>query len=130
MNWKQVEREMRGEPQTYRVTKAYVSPYPDSIIFRMGETVEVGNEFTGDPDWKSWVWCEGVGDAKAWVPRQYLDVRGNRGTVTRDYDARELSVSVGEELFVYEIVNGFGMAEKSDGTRGWVPMKNLELVGA
>jgi hypothetical protein len=38
----------------------------------------------------------------------------------------ELSVVIGETLKVHEIVNGFGMAEKSNGTRGWVPMRNLE----
>ncbi len=40
----------------------------------------------------------------------------------------ELSVQVGEELAVYETVNGFVMSEKPDGTKGWVPMKNLEIV--
>jgi len=39
----------------------------------------------------------------------------------------ELTVKIGEELLVYEIVNGFGMSEKPDGKRGWVPMKNIEI---
>jgi len=39
----------------------------------------------------------------------------------------ELSVKVGEELVVYEVVNGFGMSEKPDGAKGWVPMRNLEI---
>ena len=59
--------------------------------------------------------------------RQYLDIRGRKGTFKRKYNAMELSVSVSEELFVHEIVNGFGMAEKTSGMRGWVPMKNLEV---
>jgi hypothetical protein len=49
------------------------------------------------------------------------------GVFNRDYDAMELSVQVGEELVVYEIVNGFGMSEKTNGTKGWVPMKNMEI---
>lgn len=121
---------MENKPTKYRVIEAYISPYPDAIIFQEGDVVEVGKEFTDDPDWKDWVWCEGTGDTKAWVPRQYLDVNGDKGIFTRDYNAMELSASVGEELLVYEVVNGFGMSEKSDGTRGWVPIKNLERVEA
>ena len=115
------------EPTKYRVTKEYKSPYPDPIIFHKGDTVEVGQEFTDDPNWKDWIWCEGANDTKAWVPKQYLDIRERKGTFKRGYNAMELSVSVGEELVVYEIVNGFGMAEKPNGVRGWVPMKNMEL---
>ena len=39
----------------------------------------------------------------------------------------ELSIQIGEELAIDEIVNGFGMSEKANGIRGWVPMKNLEI---
>jgi vacuolar-type H+-ATPase subunit I/STV1 len=49
------------------------------------------------------------------------------GIFNRDYNAMELSVQVGEELVVYEIVNGFGMSEKTNGTKGWVPTKNMEI---
>jgi len=38
----------------------------------------------------------------------------------------ELSVHVGEKLLVYGIVNGFGMSKKTNGTRGWVPIKNIQ----
>ena len=76
------------------------------------------------------MWCVGANGTAAWVPRQYLETEGTQGTLTKQYDAMELSVSVGEELLVTEVVNGFGMAEKSDGTTGWVPMKNLESVKA
>lgn len=39
----------------------------------------------------------------------------------------ELSVKSGERLVVYEIVDGFGMSERPDGTRGWVPIRNMEI---
>ena len=60
-------------------------------------------------------------------PKQFLEISKDEGTFTRDYNAMELSLSVGDVLEVDEIVNGFGMAEKADGDRGWVPMKNLML---
>ena len=119
---------MNISAKRYRVIQDYQSPYPDPIIFHKGEEVEVGKEFTDDPDWKDWVWCEGEHDNRAWVPKQYLEIHAKKGKFNTDYNALELSVVVGEMLIVHEIVNGFGMAEKADGTRGWVPMKNLQAI--
>ena len=110
----------------YRVIADYQSPYPDPIIFRKGEAVTIGKEFTDDPDWKDWVWCEGQNDNQAWVPKQYLEIEADQGIFITDYNALELSVVVGEVLKLYESVNGFGMVEKQNGARGWVPLKNLQ----
>ncbi len=109
------------------MTKRYDSPYPDPIVFQKGDGVEIGNEFTDDPDWKNWVWCKGKNGKQAWVPVQYLILQGERGIFRRDYNALELSVSEGERLWVYEEINGFGMAEKADGKKGWVPLRNLGI---
>jgi hypothetical protein len=116
------------DPERYRVIRDYRSPYPEPIMFLKGEKVTVGEEYTEDPDWKDWVWCSGQGEKSAWVPKQYLDTEACSGVFKSDYNARELSVQVGETLDVYEIVNGFGMAQKQDGLRGWVPMRYLEPV--
>jgi len=113
-------------PKKYRVIKKYISPYPDAIIFHRGDVVEIGKEYVDDSDWKEWIWCEGRDKTKAWVPKQYIDIKENKATFTKDYNARELSVDVGEKLMVYEHLNGFGMAKKSNGMKGWVPLKNLE----
>jgi hypothetical protein len=110
----------------FRVIEAYNSPYPDPIIFRKGEKVQVGKEFNDDPDWKDWVWCEGKNENQAWVPKQYLEIKAGMGIFLTEYNAQELSVTAGEVLQVFEVVNGFGVAEKQDGERGWVPMKVLE----
>jgi hypothetical protein len=117
---------MTMKPKHYEVTKDYKSPYPVPIVFQKGEKVKVEQEFKEDPDWENWFWCEGNSNKKAWVPKQYLDIAGVTAKIDRDYNAMELSVQVGEELVVYEIVNGFGMSEKTNGIRGWVPMKNME----
>ena len=111
----------------YRVIENYRSPYPDPIIFHKGEDVQVGKEFSDDPDWKDWVWCEGKHGNKAWVPKQYLKTEAGLGVLLTEYNARELSVAVDEVIQVYEIVNGFGMSEKQNGERSWVPLRNLRL---
>jgi hypothetical protein len=112
-------------PEHYRVIKDYKSPYPDPLVFQRGERVRVGQEFKEDPDWKNWIWCEG-NNKKAWVPKQYINIAGKNGIFNKDYNAMELSVHVGEKLLVYGIVNGFGMSKKTNGTRGWVPIKNIQ----
>ncbi|MBU0711777.1 hypothetical protein KJ762_02330 [bacterium] len=112
----------------YRVVKSYQSPYPDSIFFKNGEQVTIGKEFHDDPDWKDWVWCESDHGGKAWTPKQFLEITENRGILNRDYNARELVIEPGEIITVSEIMNGFGMSEKSDGCRGWVPLNHLETL--
>ena len=119
---------MNNNAHTYMVMKEYNSPYPNSIIFNKGDNVNIGNEFTDDPDWKDWIWCEKNNEIKAWIPKQYVDKKKSKGILKRDYNAMELSVSIGEELKVTEIINGFGMSEKKDGTKGWVPLKNLKII--
>ena len=114
------------KPGTYRCVKDYHTPYPDSIHFFKGEIVQMGEEFDGDPDWKDWVRCQASGGREAWIPKSYLDE--NEGSLLRDYDARELSLSIGEVLEIREIVYGFGLAEKKDGSQGWAPMNHLEAT--
>ena len=110
----------------YTVIQEYNTPYPDSIFFRRGEIVEIGEEFAEDPDWEDWVWCKGENDNQGWTPKQFLEIEGDRGVFKRAYDARELSLQEGEALFIGEVVNGFGMAERVNGERGWAPMNHLE----
>lgn len=113
----------------YKVILEYESPYPTPIIFQAGERVKVGEKFEDDPDWENWFWCEGENQQKAWVPKQYLQIDGSVGFFLQSYNALELTLHPGEILTVYEEVNGFGMAEKQGGQKGWAPLKNLEAVG-
>ena len=119
---------MNMEPEYYKVIKSYQSPYPDPIIFKKNDKIKVGRKFEEDPDWQNWIWCEGEQNRKAWVPIQYITIDGVNGTFNRDYSATELDVSNGESIIVFEKINGFGMAEKSNGTRGWIPLRNLERI--
>ena len=95
--------------------EAYKSPYPDSIIFEKGEEVEVGDKYHEDPDWNDWHWCKAIGEKKAWIPRQFIDIHRNEGTLNTKYDARELNLQPNEVVIVHKIVNGFAIAENSNG---------------
>ena len=113
---------------TYRCIKEYLSPYPDSIMFSKGERVQIGEEYEGDPDWKDWIRCQASNNREAWIPKLYLVINEDEGVLLREYDALELSLSVGDVLEIREIVNGFGRAEKMNGEQGWAPMNHLEAV--
>jgi len=115
-----------AEPRLHRVIQDYQSPYPEPIVFHEGEKVIIGREFTDDPDWNDWVWCQGQNNNEAWVPKQYLEIERNTARFTTDYNALELSVVAGEIVKVYETINGRGMSENPNGERGWVPLKNLQ----
>ena len=119
---------MDNDPEKYIVIKEYISPYPKSIFFFAGEHIKVGKKSDDDPNWKGWIWCEGENSNKAWVPEQFIENKGKEGVLRQDYDALELSVFLGEEVNIYELVNGFGMGEKTDGTKGWIPLQNLEKI--
>jgi len=111
----------------YKVIKEYISPYPDSIIFKKGEIVKPGKEYTDNPNWKNWIWCEGQSNNKAWVPKQYISIENKKCIFKEEYDALEISVLAGEELLIYEEINGFVKAEKANGEIGWVPFENLKF---
>lgn len=109
----------------FRVIKAYESPYPRASEFPKGSHVKVVKEYQDDPQWPNWFWCVGPDNTAAWVPGQFLQLDGKKGILIRDYNAIELSVQVEEKLQVYEVINGFGWAQNSEGNYGWVPMKHL-----
>ena len=119
---------MIQKPGDFVVIKGYQTPYPDSILFKEGERVIIGETFQDDPDWVDWIWCAGESENRAWVPKQYIQLTSGEWRLSRDYDAKELSINIGEILAVDQIINGFGMAVKSDSTKGWVPLKNLQWV--
>ena len=107
-----------------------VAPYQCSnanpIVLRPGEHVKVGREFTEDPDWPGWIWCENAAGQGGWVPRRLIGVSGPEGTARAAYTARELSVQPKEILTVERILNGWAWARRGNGETGWVPMRNLK----
>ena len=109
----------------YTAGSTYKSPYPNPILFKKGDEVKIIKEFTEDPDWEDWLWCEGANNNAAWTPKQFIDRSGETGIINCDYNAMELSVEPGEIVIISKIVNGFGIGEKEDGTKSWITMKIL-----
>lgn len=101
----------------FKVIKEYISPYLKSILFKKGEIIKSGKEYQDNPN------------LNAWILQQFLNLKNSKWLINQNYDALELSVSVGKKLVVLEEINGFMKAEKTNGDIVWVPLENLEFSG-
>lgn len=109
------------------VTKEHLPPKREDIFLSVGEIVEVGKEDLSNPNWKNWVWCiSKKSGLTGWVPKQYLTINRNVGTVIKEYSSVELHVSVGDELTTHYYLNGWAWCTDSADNQGWVPEENFE----
>ena len=114
-----------AEPEKYKVIKAWRTAYPDPLGIKKGQRLTVGEK---DSEWQGWAWCTDNDGKSGWVPEAYLSVKENLAEALRDYDATELTVTVGEILTVLETESGWVWAVKEDGAAGWVPRECVEVV--
>lgn len=105
-----------------RASSAYRAAYPDPLVLRAGDRVTVAEKKS---EWPGWLWCTDTGGKAGWVPADYIERKGDTGTLVVDYDARELSVSAGDELQVLKEQSGWAWCRKPNGDLGWVPLKIL-----
>lgn len=110
-----------------KVTKKHLPPKRKNIVLSISEIVEVGKEDSSNPNWKNWVWCVSQKSGIAgWVPKQYLNINGNSGTVIKEYSSLELPVISGDELTVHYHLNGWAWCTDTSGIQGWVPDENFK----
>lgn len=114
---------------TYKVVTAYRSTCSEPILLRRGDRVHMGREYCKDPEWPGWIWCRARNGRSGWVPKIVLTGDGARGRALEDYNAHELSVQPGEDVWVLRILNGWAWARRDCGETGWVPLRNLAPEG-
>jgi len=107
---------------TRRVVADYTVSYPDPLVVRAGDLLNVGNE---DADFPGWVWCEDRNGKGGWVPDDCIELGGERARARYDYAATELAATVGEELVVTKEKGGWALCINESGQRGWLPLANL-----
>lgn len=107
-----------------RVTKSYICSYPDPLIIKKGEKLEVAGK---DTDYPGWVWSINSEGKGGWVPERYLDIEGETGTANRNYSALELTVKEDETIAIIDEECGWFLCRKDDNTVGWVPSERIEL---
>ena len=113
-------------PQKFCEVKTnYTAAYPDPLKFNKGDMVEVQVK---ESEWTGWIWCKNNEGQERWIPRAYLDVQGNQAMINQDYDATELSVSIGEKLMIEKEESGWFWVVNKENRKGWVPMENVKVL--
>jgi uncharacterized protein YgiM (DUF1202 family) len=108
-----------------RVVSERETSYPDPLEVVEGEKVTVGER---DEEWSGFLWCANPAGKGGWVPEDYVEPSGDVGVMRCDYTARELNISVGEELVLHKSESGWYWATNNEGESGWVPANHIELV--
>jgi hypothetical protein len=121
--------ESMSMPYRGKVSVAHQASYPDPIAFHIDDEVDVTDKEENWHGW-IWIWCINQQGKAGWVPSAYI-VRqdgSNKGVALCDYDARELSVAVGEEVSVQKAESGWLWCINQQGQSGWVPAENIHAV--
>jgi hypothetical protein len=105
-----------------RVISDYQSAYPDPLIISAGDRLRIGERKS---EWPGWLWCTTQQGKDGWVPQAYVAREGNTGLALDDYDATELSVRAGEDLFAAQEESGWLWCTNQRDQSGWVPAENL-----
>jgi hypothetical protein len=114
------------EDKVRRVVEAYSSPFQNPIRFSAGDRISVGRRDKKNP---GWIWALLANGNAGWAPEQYLEIDESIQTAVArsDYDATELSVQIGDEVFVSKSLAGwYWVRLQNDGSEGWVPAACLE----
>jgi hypothetical protein len=105
------------------VVTAHRQNAPIAIRCRCGDRVRLGQR---DDDYPGWVRVTTPANEEGWAPEAIIDVEApDRGTVTQDYDARELTTAVGETVTCLRQLAGWAWVENAGGETGWVPVASI-----
>ncbi len=114
-----------------RVAKDYQAQFADPIAVEAGEAFTVSERaepWENNPAWM-WVWCTDQRGKSGWVPQNIIqmDTDKRTGTTQAAYDARELTVTAGQELSIEQEESGWFWCCDEQGTCGWVPISHVTV---
>lgn len=107
----------------YTVIKAYLCENETPIQLSKGDTVHLGEKSNDRGPWPNWIYCISKRTHKeGWTPIQVLQIENGVGIAISDYDAKEMTVSEGDELVGSTELNGWvWCVRETDQEAGWVP---------
>jgi len=108
-----------------RVIADYESPFSDPLKLHEGDVVQIEEK---ESEWTGWIWCISKEGKQGWTPNNYLEIQGKNAKLLQDYDATELTVTIGEELIIGKQESGWIWVSNKEGKKGWVPLKNVKLL--
>lgn len=107
------------------VVSDWTAVYADPITLAAGDTLTV---VKGDLEWPEFVWCVAADGREGWVPRSFVDATVVPARARRAYDARELTVRVGDAVRVLESIGGWSWCALGNRS-GWIPDRSLAPAG-
>jgi len=112
-------------PALVEAIHSYRCPFPDPLISEEGTRLHLKNR--GDEE-KGWVYGISPDEKEGWVPREWLRIEGDRGILTRDYNATELNLEAGDQLEVTSSLHGWFWARRPNGEQGWIPARAVRVI--
>lgn len=109
------------------VTESYETVYKNPIKLKTGDSVQIEKRET-NPDWLGWVFCRNQQGISGWVSEKYLQESANTAIVIKDYEATELDALANDEIKIYYEEFGWCWGKNKNGTKGWIPKKNLKML--
>ncbi|MFX0056744.1 MAG: SH3 domain-containing protein [Candidatus Hodarchaeota archaeon] len=108
-----------------RVIKDYKSPFPNPLILKRGEKLQIEDK---ESEWHGWIWSITKSGQSGWIPDNYLKISGNTAVLLKDYNATELTASVGEIYLIEDEESGWVWVTSENGKYGWIPLENVEIL--
>ncbi|WP_319927360.1 SH3 domain-containing protein [Xenorhabdus littoralis] len=103
----------------------YISAYPNPIKLQAGDIVSISHS---DIEYPCWVWTTNILNVSGWVPQQILQFTDpDKAICNENYTAHELTVKVGENLYLENSLNGWYWAHKESGEAGWIPQEYIRF---
>ena len=109
---------------SYTVVEAHAPEPGEALVASKGERLRWERKPT---QWDGWLYCETAAGVRGWVPERWMKLAAEDGEMLHDYDATELTVSVGDTLEGELLESGWLLARDASGKRGWVPMECVEV---
>ncbi len=110
------------QPIPALVIADYTTKFVDPLKLHEGDKVTLGQK---DPEYPGWIWCTDSRGKSGWAPESFIEIDGSSGVMRRDYDATELSVTVGDTVTILSQESGWYWCRTSRGEIGWLPKENV-----
>lgn len=107
------------------IIKRHKTDFPNPLVLKKGESLEIKPKKT---NYEGWLWCRSTEKKSGWVPENFTEKTEDGYRMINDYDATELSVSVGENLTVLAEESGWVWCLNGNNKKGWVPLENVRKL--
>ena len=108
----------------FTVTEDWQATYADPISLKAGDILFL----CGRQDiWEGhiWLWAKSTSGLEGWVPDNIVEKTNSGYVSAEDYTAAELTCQAGQTVTGEKETHGWVFCRSSDGSAGWVPLKNL-----